>query len=271
MSLHPRICLNCNCFGGAGWPELTKAFAALQPQRISLNSLLLAEDPGALARLLAEGYALESLVHPFLYGEALDAGEEPLARAQERLDQVIEAVAAAGGRSIYLGTGGAGSLTWEEAAERFAAAVAPCREHASRAGVALMVENIPPLFADMSIATSLRDALALAELAGLGVCIDLLGCWTEAGLRETFARAAPRCGLVQVSDHVPGDRALPGRAVPGDGAVPLRRMIGWALEDGYAGAFDLELTGPRIAAEGHVRAVSRAAAWLDAVLEELGA
>ena len=98
-----------------------------------------------------------------------------------------------------------------------------------------------------------------------------IACWTEAGLRETIARAVPRCGLIQIADYVPGDRALPARAVPGDGAVPIRRMIEWALEAGYEGAFDIELMGPRIDAEGHLEAVRRAADRLDATLRELGA
>jgi sugar phosphate isomerase/epimerase len=269
--MHPRISVNFACFGGVGWAELEAIFAELKPVRVSLSSMLTADDPAGAQRLLDQGYVIESLVHPFLYGETLDAGPAALDRAQTRLMAVIEATARAGARSIYLGTGGAGSLTWEEAADRFAAAVAPCREHARAAGVALLIENIPTLFAEMSLSTALRDAVTLAELAGLGVSIDMFGCWSEAGLRDTFARAAPRVGLIQVGDHVTGDRALPGRAVPGDGAIPLRRMIGWALEDGYAGAFDLELTGPRIMGEGGVAATRRSAAWLGGVLEELGA
>ena len=39
-----------------------------------------------------------------------------------------------GARSIYLLTGGHGTLTWEEAAEVFRAAVAPCVAKARQAG-----------------------------------------------------------------------------------------------------------------------------------------
>src|SRR3546814_7541044 len=92
-------------------------------------------------------------------------------------------------------------------------------------------------------------------MAGLGVCIDLCCCWSEAGLRATIERAIPRCGIVQVSDYVYGDRAMPCRAVPGDGAIPIRTMLEWMLGAGYEGAFDLELLGPRIEREGRVAAV----------------
>jgi sugar phosphate isomerase/epimerase len=76
---------------------------------------------------------------------------------------------------------------------------------------------------------------------------------------------------VQVSDYVLGDRTTPCRAVPGDGAIPLERLIGEVLEAGYGGVFDLELIGPRIEAEGHRPATLRAAEILSEILVKLGA
>jgi sugar phosphate isomerase/epimerase len=125
------------------------------------------------------------------------------------------------------------------------------------------------MFADFHIAHSLGDALDLAADSGIGVCIDLFYCWAEAHLSHNFARAAEHCRLVQVGDYVLGDRALPARAVPGDGAIPLRLLVGELIAAGYAGLFDLELLGPRIDAEGHLNATRRAARWLSEVLEGL--
>jgi sugar phosphate isomerase/epimerase len=81
----------------------------------------------------------------------------------------------------------------------------------------------------------------------------------------------PMIGLVQVSDYVLGDRITPCRAVPGDGAIPLERLIGDILEAGYQGLFDLELVGPRIVAEGPREATKRAAENLSEILVRLGA
>ena len=52
-----------------------------------------------------------------------------------------DAAAAVGARTVYMLTGGRGALTWEQAAERFCAAVVPCMRAAERAGVALAIEN----------------------------------------------------------------------------------------------------------------------------------
>ena len=55
-----------------------------------------------------------------------------------------------------------------------------------------------------------------------------------------------------------GDRALPARAVPGDGAIPIEPFIRQVLAGGYTHGFDLELIGPRIEAEGRIeRGASR--------------
>ena len=48
-----------------------------------------------------------------------------------------------------------------------------------------------------------------------------------------------------MSDYVLGDRSAPCRSVPGDGDIPLRRLIDDLLTAGYTGLFDLELVGPR--------------------------
>jgi sugar phosphate isomerase/epimerase len=90
-------------------------------------------------------------------------------------------------------------------------------------------------------------------------------------LRETIERAVTRCHLVQLSDYVYGDRSLPCRAVPGDGDIPLALDIGWMLEAGYQGAFDLELIGPRIDKEGQFEATRRATENVTELLQSLGA
>ena len=93
----------------------------------------------------------------------------------------------------------------------------------------------------------------------------------EAGLRDLFRRVMPLVGLVQVSDYVLGDRSTPCRAVIGDGAIPLERLLGDILAAGYTGVFDLELVGPRIEAEGARAATRRAAENLSEILTRLGA
>jgi sugar phosphate isomerase/epimerase len=237
---------------------------------MTLVSLFLTR-PGAMDEaqqaLSQGGPRVATVNHPFATFPNLqdDTGE-----ALPKLLQAIDIAASLGARSIYLVTGGRGALSWEQAAERFAALILPGRAAAAERGVTLLVENASAFNIDIHMAHTLADTITLAEIAGIGVCIDLQPCWGEAGLAQLFRRAMPITGLVQVSDYVLGDRTAPCRAVPGDGAIPLERLIGQLLDAGYKGLFDLELVGPRIQAEGARAASTRAAERLSEILTRLG-
>jgi sugar phosphate isomerase/epimerase len=271
--MHDRLSVNAICFPGAGLGELAGYWQALGARRVSLYSGLLLEEGRATAQeaLRSCDCRVETITHPFLLGRHLEVTEDSWRAPRATLDRLIEDAQALGARSMYLLTGGHGTLTWEEAADAFRAAVAPCVAKARAAGIPLMIENAPPLYADTHIAHTLRDTVALSEIADVGVCIEFFACWTEAGLRESIERAMPRCHVVQVCDYVYGDRSLPSRAVPGDGAIPVKRMIEWVLKAGYRGVFDLELIGPRIDREGRLNAVRRAADNVGEMLRSLGA
>jgi sugar phosphate isomerase/epimerase len=267
--MHERISVSALCFLGQPLSEVAQAWRELRPGRVSFTSLIL--DDAAAARAVVEegGYRVETVTHAFVTGHLDEQAswDEPRAR----LSQIIATASALGARSMYLLTGGHGTLTWEDAAARFCEAIAPCAREAEAAGIALMIECTSPMRADMHIAHSLRDTVTLAEMAGIGVCLDIYSCWTEAGLRQTVQRAMPRCHLIQIGDYVYGDHCLPGRAVPGDGVIPLQEILDWALSAGYAHGFDLELLGPRIEAEGRIPAARRAAERVGEILERLGA
>ncbi len=103
------------------------------------------------------------------------------------------------------------------------------------------------------------------------MCLEVNACWAERGLAATIANATDVIRLVQVSDFAVGTLATPDRLVPGDGDIPLERILGQVLESGYTGVFDLELIGPKIDAEGYASAVPRAVDALGAMLTDLGA
>jgi sugar phosphate isomerase/epimerase len=269
--MHPRVSLHqVACMG-----DPTEAFidhcSAIGVQHMTLVTPKLfqaGETEVALAALAQGGPRCHTVNHPMAMGRTLDTvGEEET----EGLLRAIDIAAALGAPNIYLVSGGRGKLLWDEAAERFAQLLAPCLGPAQEKGVRLLVETASHLNADMHLAHTLDDTIRLAGIAGIGVCIELAACWFEADLPAKFRRAMPNTGLVQVSDYVPGDRATPGRAVPGDGMVPNAWLIGELLDAGYRGVFDLELVGPRIAAEGGLAATRRAAENLSEMLTKLGA
>jgi sugar phosphate isomerase/epimerase len=270
--MHPRISVNAACFGTAPLPTAAGYWRELAPRRIGLVGPL---PPGTHEVVEEGGYEVETIAHLLLagHGEQLDPREEAWEAPRAGLSETIEAGRALGARTIYLVPGGHGLelRTFEQAAGVFCALIEPCVEQARAAGILPAVENALPLYADRHIAHSLRDAVTLAEQAGIGVCADLFACWTEAGLRRSLERAVELGCLIQLGDYVYGDRSMPCRAVFGDGVIPFRTLFSWILEAGYTGGFDLELLGPRIDAEGHVEAVRRSAENLGELLDSLGA
>lgn len=263
--MHPRIAINTLCLPPA--PLGTQAdrvaligAGAISPQVDEVIAFGITESAAALRSI---GIAVATVTHrAFGY-----ASEDEMRTARERLLKTIDLAAAIGAETIIMTTGGRGALPWPEAAARFAAAMAPCAEAAIAAGIGLGIEPTSHLYADVSIAHRLTDAAALARSAGIGVMIDLFACWVDADIETAIAQVAPLTRLIQVSDYVYGDRGLPCRAVPGDGAIPLGRLIPAIERAGFAGRYDLEIIGPRLAAEGIDQGLRRAAGHIAALLE----
>jgi sugar phosphate isomerase/epimerase len=168
-------------------------------------------------------------------------------------------------------TGRATSRTWEEAADALATTLAPRVSQAAGRDIPLAIEHTNSLRADVGFVHTLRDAIDLARGLDIGVCMEVNACWGERALGDTIATGVDRIRLVQLSDYVVGTLSTPDRAVPGDGDIPLDRIVGTLLGAGYAGTFDLELIGPRIEAEGYETAVPRAVRAVELLLERLGA
>lgn len=159
------------------------------------------------------------------------------------------------------------SLTWEVAAERFGAAVAPVAAHARDLGLPLLIEATNLRSAHIGFVHTFRDAVDLALETGVGVCLDVLHCWTERGLSESLRRADGLLGLVQLADWVAAEDRP--RAVPGDGDLPLERLVAAILDSGYTGFFDIEIhTEPGVEP---ARTVTRATAYVSGLLDRLGA
>jgi sugar phosphate isomerase/epimerase len=188
-------------------------------------------------------------------------------RAQ--MKSAIDLAAEIGG-CTYFTPGRRDGRSFDELTASLAEAVAPCAEYAAAAGVRLAIE--PSLRTDVSFVHTLRDALDVVDAAGIDVIADLGNCWMERDYEDTVRRAGPRLAVVQFADAVFGTQREPppgGRAVPGDGDLPIARFLEAALDAGYTGAFELELVGPKIEAEGHESALRRGVERASALLAEV--
>lgn len=196
------------------------------------------------------------------------AWSEPLDRVRDTFD----AAEALGAECLIMTTGPGGGLTWEDARDAYGEAMgALIVEEAIPRGIRIALEHTNSLRTDIGILHSLHDAVDFARQFGVGVCMEINACWAERGLGATLLDGADTLRIVQLSDFATGTLSTPNRLVPGDGDIPMRRIVSQLLAAGYGGVFDLEMIGPRIEEEGYASASTRGVEYVGGLLAALGA
>lgn len=268
--MHPRVSLSAISTASWGLDEDLAFYADAAITNVGISVAKLERfgwDEGT-RRIVDAGLRVTNLigVGPFHLAEP-----GRWAAQRDRLARALDTATAVGAECAAFTTGPAGPLPWEDAADAFEAALAPALADARGRGVPFAIEHTNSLRVDVSFVHTLRDVLDLARRLDTGVCMEVNACWAERGLAETISRGVDRLRLVQVSDFAVGTLSTPNRLVPGDGDIPLDRILGQVLAAGYQGCFDLELIGPRIEEEGYRSACRRSIDRLADTLDSLGA
>lgn len=268
--MHPRVSLSA--ISTFQW-DLDADLAFYERAGITAIGASLAKLEGAgvdagARRLSDAGLRVTNLIGigPFHLDEPSQWPEQ-----RTRVQRALDAAEAVRAECMILTTGPAGSLTWEDAADALEAALGPVIADAAARGVPFGLEHTNSLRVDVGFVHSLADVVDLARRLGIGVCVETNACWAERRLADTIRAGVDTFRIVQVSDFAIGTLSTPNRLVPGDGDIPLARILGQVLDVGYDGCFDLELIGPRIDEEGYERACTRAVAALGNLLTELDA
>ena len=269
-TMHPRVSLSA--ISTFRW-SLDEDLAFYESAGVTAIGASLAKleaaglDDGA-RRLRDAGLRVTNLIGigPFVLADA-----SRWAPQRDRVRRALDAAEAVGAECLILTTGPAGQLTWEDAADALAEALAPLLGDARRRGIPFGLEHTNSLRVDVGFVHTLRDVVDLARRLDVGVCVELNACWAERALGTTIRDDVDAFRIVQASDYAIGTLSTPNRLVPGDGDIPLERILGQLLNAGYGGAFDLELIGPQIDDEGYAAASRRAIDRLGNMLQALGA
>ena len=267
--MHPRISLSAYSTFSWTLEEDLAFYATAEIDQVGISVAKLERsgwDDGA-ARVADAGLRVTNLIGlgPFHLAEPAR-----WARQQERLVRALDVASRIRAECLVFTTGPAGPLSWEEAADALEAAMTPVLAESQARGVPFAIEHTNSLRVDVGFVHSLADAIDLARRLGTGVCMEVNACWAERGLAATVAAGVDVIRLVQVSDFAVGTLSTPNRLVPGDGDIPLTRILDDLRTAGYAGYFDLELVGPAIDAEGYALAVPRAIAATAELLSASG-
>jgi sugar phosphate isomerase/epimerase len=255
-SVHPRLSVNSIC-------SMTQSFD---------------EDLALWAEL---GIDHVGLISPKLDAVGWDVGRQAVLDRRLRVSSMscykheitrsLQFTADVGSDILYLVPGSGGSLLWEEAAEQFCEEIAPHVARAAELGVRLAVEPTNPLRTDVSFVHTTRDVVHLARMSGTSVVVDFYSSWYERDLDATVRENIDLVALVQIGDYELGTFDIPNRSAIGDGDVPVERLLAMLLDAGYEGAFDLEILGPRIEAEGYLAPIERSLDRAGEMLDRLGA
>jgi len=268
--MHPRVCVSGLCFPGLSATGAIEAVAGLGAANASLTGAKVRAAGAEAVVAAGRQHGVKIVTTTGALGLDLSSGQASAASLR-RAEQDIDLAAAVGAAAMYGLVGPRTSARWDACADAYVNAVGELVGYAAGRGVTLAIEPTSWLYADLTFIHTFHDALLVAPRAGMGICLDAFHVWTEARLREEIGEHVSLIAHVQLSDMTRGSRALPCRAVPGDGDVPLAAVVRWLLDAGYPGVFDCELNGPAIDAIGHHAAAAQTADWLDKLLQELGA
>lgn len=212
-------------------------------------------DPAAAAaKFVDAGLRVTNLLVPGPF--SLDAPDEWGAQ-QERMSVVMDTALALRPEVVVFTTGPARQLPWERAADALEEVMAGAIIEAGREKLPLAFEHTHALRTDVGFLHTLRDTIELAWRLDVGVCLEVNACWAERNLGGTIGAGIDAISLVQLNDYAIGTHTTPDRLVPGDGDIPLGRIVGQLIDAGYDGVFDIEIIGPRIEDEGYESAITR--------------
>ena len=261
---HPRVGLNS--LSTAGW-ALARDLALYDGLGVGraglwLDKLEAAGSDAAVELVRSAGLRVD---HVFSRGIPLaDRSAWPGERL--RLLEAVDMAVAVAAPILTVTTGPAAPMPWDAAADACEEALGPVVAGAGRRGIRVALEQTLPIRPEIGFVHSFADTVVLARRLGAVAVLEVNYAFAERGLSASLAEAGPVLGIVQVSDLVPPSTVVPDRAVPGDGVIPLDRLIRQVGAAGYGGPFELELIGPRIEAEGYEAACRRAVTSLSRLL-----
>lgn len=132
----------------------------------------------------------------------------------------------------------------EEAMTIVAEKLGRLAEVADDHGVLLALEPLNPTSVNVESAIwTIDQGLEIIERSGsdtVGLCLDFWNVWQNAGIEDAIARAGNRIFTVQASDwRTP--RSFADRIVPGDGVIPLDRLVAATRKAGYEKPWVVEI------------------------------
>lgn len=140
-------------------------------------------------------------------------------------------------------------------------------------GVRLALEPLHPIYTwDSSVVNTLGVALDVVEAIDsphLGLLLDTYHIWWDHNLETLIPRAAGRIFGVHVNDwRHPPPSFYSGRAMMGEGIIPIGRILRLIEATGYEGFYEVEVLSEELWESDHTELVSRCRASFNSIMLE---
>ena len=146
-----------------------------------------------------------------------------------------------------------GELSWDEAARHVVEQTVAVIPEIRARNLRLAIEPVHPIRQDVSFINMAADAVEIVRRVddpSFGYLFDTYHLWWQRGIEELARESADHVFCVQVSDHKAVTLRTQDRAMPGQGIIPLHRLLQALVDGGYAGWWELEVISDQNAAMG---------------------
>jgi sugar phosphate isomerase/epimerase len=215
--------------------------AGLPAIGLSLHQFKDLEPDRVTREVRASGLAVSSLQGVHLYD--LCEPERALGRRAE-LCTSLDIAAELGAECVVAMTGPRGDLSWDEAMGRVVEQTIGVLPELHARDVRLAIEPVSPIRQDLSFVNMAADAVDIVRRVGdpsFGYLFDTYHLWWQRGIESLARDTADRVFCVQVSDHKAFTLRALDRAMPGEGIIPLHRLLHALADGGYDGWWELEV------------------------------
>ncbi len=175
--------------------------------------------------------------------------------------QAIEMSARLDADALILLVGPPGTLTFDEAGALLRRALDQILPLAEQLGTRLALEPCHPMYrAEASFLMTLAEALDVCEAVdspALGVWLDTYHLWWDNSLFDQLPRARDRIFGVHINDFKQTTQSLRDHAVPGEGIIPLRRILEAIEAAGWNGTYTIEIFCDRFEPEHYADVLRR--------------
>lgn len=196
---------------------------------------------------------------------------------RDSVDDAREAVrlaAAMNAACLVMYTGGRGGHTHNHARRLIKSAVKELEPVADEAGVTLALEPMHAgCAADWTFLNSAADTVDLLEELGsehVQIVLDTYHLFQDGDFPDDLPRLISRTALVQLGDARQSPAGEQNRCRLGEGNIPLRNIVGTLHQQGYRGAYEIELLGEDVEADDYQTLLSHSKQVFDRLFAEEG-